>query len=466
VSSDSNTPKIQRIKTGQFERRSSMAKAGAVASAKLAANSVGSLFVGKEKRKQRRKNALNKQTLYLVGQLGELKGSVVKVGQMMALYGEHFLPDEITTALHTLEDKTVALEWSAIQVAIEEQLGDKIHEFDIDPDPIGAASLAQVHRATRKSDGRKLCIKVQYPGVAAAIDSDIEAMTGLLKLTKMVPRGPDFDNWLDEIRTMLHQEVDYLAESAITERFRQRLIDDPRFVVPEVLSEYSSSQIMVMSWEEGVEVTSDAAAQLPQERRNQIALSLLDLFFNEFLSWKELQTDPNFGNYRIRINDGGNDQLVLLDFGAVRAFPDHFIDAFRDVAEGAFKRDQDQVIRGGVALNFMRADTPPDVLESFAKVAFRVMEPFVNDQHSPVPEQFQTDSGKYCWSASDLPKRIAGQAGGAALSRHFRVPPQEFLFFIRKLVGVYTFVAVVGAEINAAPLLDQWLSRTKPSRID
>lgn len=437
-----------------------MAKAGAVASAKLAASSVGSLFVGKDKRKQRRKDALSKQTLYLVGQLGELKGSVVKVGQMMALYGEHFLPDEITAALHTLEDKTVALEWSAIHSAMSEQLGERINDFDIDPNPIGAASLAQVHRATRKSDGRQLCIKVQYPGVANAIDSDIEAMAGMLKLTKMVPRGPDFDNWLDEIRTMLHQEVDYLAESAITERFRQRLIDDPRFVVPEILSEYSTAQIMVMTWEAGSEVTSEAVAQLSQERRNKLAFSLLDLFFHEFLSWKELQTDPNFGNYRIRIDPDGNDQLVLLDFGAVRAFPDPFITAFRDIAEGAFRRDQGQVIRGGVALNFMRADNPPDVLESFAKVAFRVMEPFVNDQHSPVPEEYQTTGGEYCWSASDLPKRIAGQAGGAALSRHFRVPPQEFLFFIRKLVGVYTFVAVMGAELDAAPLLDKWLTST------
>jgi hypothetical protein len=90
------------------------------------------------------------------------------------------------------------------------------------------------------------------------------------------------------------------------------------------------------------------------------------------------------------------------------------------------------------------------------------MEPFVNDQHSPVPEQYQSEDGHYCWSASDLPKRIAGQSGGAALSRHFRVPPQEFLFFIRKLVGVYTFVAVVGAEIDAAPLLDRWLTSTTP----
>lgn len=436
-----------------------MAKAGAVASAKLAANSVGSLFVSKDRRKQRRRDALSKQTLYLVEQLGQLKGSIVKVGQMMALYGEHFLPAEITSALHTLEDKTVALEWQSIEPAIRAQLGDKIDQFDIDPDPIGAASLAQVHRATRKSDGRQLCIKVQYPGVADAIDSDIEAIAGMLKLTKRVPKGPDFDNWLDEIRSMLHQEVDYLAEAAITERFRQRLIHDQRFVVPEVLSEYSTSQILVMSWEEGVEVTSKATAALTQSRRDHIALSFLDLFFHEFLEWQELQTDPNFGNYRIRINPDGHDQLVLLDFGAVRAFPDHFIKAFRDIAEGAYKRDQDQVIRGGVALNFMREGNPPDVLASFAKVAFRVMEPFVNDQHSPVPTEYQADDGKYRWSTSDLPKRIAGQAGSAAISRHFRVPPQEFLFFIRKLVGVYTFVAVMGAELNAAPILEAWLNR-------
>lgn len=101
-----------------------------------------------------------------------MKGSVVKIGQMMALFGEHFLPEEVTEALHTLENSTTALEWPAVEKHLRQQLGSvKLAELEVDPQPLGAASLGQVHRARRKSDGAELALKIQYPGVANAIDS-------------------------------------------------------------------------------------------------------------------------------------------------------------------------------------------------------------------------------------------------------------------------------------------------------
>ncbi len=96
---------------------------------------------------------MTEQANYLVSEIGKLKGSIVKIGQMMALYGEHFLPEEITQALNTLNNQTVALAWPAIKSHLQTQLGSKLDDLIIDHEPIGTASLAQVHRATRKSDG-------------------------------------------------------------------------------------------------------------------------------------------------------------------------------------------------------------------------------------------------------------------------------------------------------------------------
>src|SRR5699024_3342324 len=108
-------------------------------------------------------------------------------GQVMALYGEHFLPEEVTTALHTLEDQTTSLEWPAIERVLKAELGDeKLAQLDIDPDPIGAASLGQVHRAVRRSDGLELVLKIQYPGVADAVDSDLNAVAQILKMARLV----------------------------------------------------------------------------------------------------------------------------------------------------------------------------------------------------------------------------------------------------------------------------------------
>src|SRR5690606_11500363 len=126
---------------------------------------------------------------------------------MMALYGEHFLPEEVTQALNTLNNQTVALAWTAIKTQLQQQLGSKLDDLTIDHEPLGTASLAQVHRATRKSDGMELVLKIQYPGVAEAIDSHMSLFKNMLKLTRIVPQTLEFDQWFDEVREMMHREV-------------------------------------------------------------------------------------------------------------------------------------------------------------------------------------------------------------------------------------------------------------------
>ena len=124
---------VKRVKTGSVERRFSMAKAGFMAGAKYATASAGTFFTSKDKREERRKEILSARAQELVEELGKLKGSVVKIGQMMALFGEHFLPEEVTTALHTLENQTTALEWSAIEKHLQRQLGEvKLAELEVD----------------------------------------------------------------------------------------------------------------------------------------------------------------------------------------------------------------------------------------------------------------------------------------------------------------------------------------------
>lgn len=451
---------IKRVKTGQFERRASMAKAGMVAGSRVAASSVANLFSSKDKRAERQKRLMSRQAEYLVDQLGELKGSVVKAGQMMALYGEHFLPEEVTAALHTLEDQTVALEWQAIEPVLRSQLGERFDLFDFDPVPLGAASIGQVHKAQRRVDGVELCFKVQYPGVAAAVDTDLDAMATLLKMSKLVPITPDFERWLDEVRRMLKSEVDYEIELSSTQRFAERLKLDSRYVVPRAYPEYSSKTLMVTSFEVGVAPGSAGCMALAQSRRNSICQAALDLFFHEFFDWGELQTDPNFGNYRIRIGENGErDKLVLLDFGAVRRFPKKFLSNFHDVVAGAAKRDKERLLQGGIGLNFLNRKFPQNVLDDFVNVSYQVIEPFADHSLYPPPSYAINADGKYCWKASNLPQRVALEAGKAAISKHFHVPPQEFVFLIRKLVGVYTFMAALDAQFNGGELIAPYLQK-------
>lgn len=454
---------VNKIKTGSFERRLSLTRAGLVAGTRMVGDMASSLFGSKIEREEKRSKALTRQAQYLVEELSHLKGSMVKIGQVMALYGEHFLPPDVTEALHTLEDNTIALDWSVIRGVLYEQLGDTLmQELSIENEPIGAASLGQVHRARIKASGEVICLKIQYPGVARAIDADLDAVTQLLKLARLVTIGPSFDDWLQEVRTMMHREVDYVLEAETTARFGQLLEDDPRYIVPKVYPRYSTAQVIATRYERGEHVSSLQVAALSQARRNQLGRAALDIFLRELFVWHEIQTDPNFGNYRIRIDEQGddvlgyNDQIVLLDFGAVQKYPASFINPVCDMISAAFEEDLDGVIAGGIALRFMSADWPRDVLEEFGRVCIAVLEPLARTQSDADANCFNAE-GEYRWKASDLPSRIAKRAARSAISRYFKIPPKEFVFLNRKLVGVYTFISVLDAEFNGQELLQKYI---------
>lgn len=451
MSNDAN--KLKRLKTGAFERRLSLAKASVVAGARFAAGNAGALFASSEDREAKRKQVLSEQAEYLVRELGKLKGSIVKIGQMMALYGEHFLPAEITAALHQLNDDTATLAWPTIESELIRQLGaDRFYELDIDHEPLAAASLAQVHRARRKSDGLELIVKVQYPGVASAIDSDLNLVTQMLKMTKAVPQSAEFEEWLDEVRMMMHREVNYREEVATTIRFRDYLKGDERYIVPEIFSEYCTDTVIVMSYERGVPINSQAVLQLPQERRDRIAMASLEICCREVFEWGEMQTDPNFGNYLVRLTDGSTpDQIILLDFGAVRDFPEELITLARKLSKAAFYRDRDMMREAMKGFSFFD-NMPENVRDGLTDILFLCIEPFTDLKDAPA--EMVTPDGKYMWAKSRLHTRVTTRAAKNAASKHFSVPPKEFMFISRKFMGAYTFMTVIDAHIYARSLLE------------
>ncbi|EKF72805.1 ABC1/ AarF family protein [Alcanivorax hongdengensis A-11-3] len=450
---------VKRVKTGSIERRFSMARAGFMAGAKYATASAGSLFTPKAQREERRKEILSARAQELVEELGQLKGSVVKIGQMMALFGEHFLPEEVTTALHTLENQTSALEWPAIERHLRKELGDaKLAQLEIEETPLGAASLAQVHKAVRKSDGRELCLKIQYPGVADAIDSDMRALVRLLKLSRLVPITEQFNEWLDEVREMLRREVDYDLEAHTTRHFRSILAEDRRFVVPEIISDYSTHNIMCMSFEHGINVSDPAVLELSQERRNFIGRAIMELCCREVFEWNKMQTDPNFGNYLLRIGeDTEHDQIVLLDFGAIRDFDDEVLGPGREMIRASFYHDSERLFRAMSALEFLGTSAPKRLLDDFAQLCFEAVEVLQDPDKYPPPASVLNDKGEYCWGKSNLPNRIMNRASRNAVSIHFDVPPKEFIFLARKLLGAYTFLHVIESEVRGNTILEPFI---------
>jgi predicted unusual protein kinase regulating ubiquinone biosynthesis (AarF/ABC1/UbiB family) len=455
--SDQND-KLKQLKTSSMDRRLSIAKASFLAGTRWAASNAGSMFSSEVEKEKKRKKAMKEQADYLVGEIGKLKGSIVKIGQMMALYGEHFLPEEITQALNTLNNQTVALDWSVIEAQLKTQLGNKIHDLTIDPEPLGTASLAQVHRATRKSDGLELVLKVQYPGVADAIDSDMNLFRNMLKLTRMVPQTREFDQWFDEVREMMHREVDYVIEAATTRRFKARLQDDPRYIVPTIIDEYCTDRVLCMTFERGVPINSPVMLSLPQERRNKLGEASLEIVVREVFEWGEMQTDPNFGNYLVRLGNGDDqpDQIILLDFGAIRQFDDHLLQIARRLIHAGYQHSSEMMVEAMTGYEFFDS-IPQSIKPDMAKVFLLATEAFsspLNNQQ--LPAGIMDEHQRYDWKKSQLHSRVVQQASKSMASRFFSVPPKEFMFISRKFIGAYTFMTVIDAKTNVRDMIQRF----------
>jgi predicted unusual protein kinase regulating ubiquinone biosynthesis (AarF/ABC1/UbiB family) len=403
-----------------------------------------------------------------VAELGRLKGTYVKIGQMLALLGEHFLPPVLTEALHELESQTEALPWNSIRDDVKAALGDRYFELDIKKSAIAAASLAQVHRATVLATGEQICLKIQYPGLAEVIDSDFDTVVRMLLLARWIKSGRELDAWLEAMRVQLHNEIDYSREAQMTDRMAEFVEDSAedlagsgfRYHVPRRCERYCSEKILAMEYIDGLVVTRSEISRLSQARRNALGRAMLELFFYELYQWGVLQTDPNFGNFLIRLDRGrkaGGDELVLLDFGSTMSCDETFLLHLGNTIVAGQSDNRQLLIESLVGLGCLCEDSSEEARTTFADFCLALLEPLRPPEQ--LPAEFLNDKGEYCWGKSRLMRRVGKQAATSAATRHFATPSREFAMIARKLTGVFTFIAVLNAEFNAFEIVQKHIVR-------
>ncbi len=408
-----------------------------------------------------------REARHFVAELGRLKGTYVKIGQMLALLGEHFLPPVLTEALHELESHTEPLPWESIKPVLRDSLGDKFAELRIEEKAIAAASLAQVHRATIISSGEQICLKIQYPGLAEVIDTDFDAVVRMLLLARWIKAGRELDEWLQAMRVQLHHEIDYLREATMADRMAENVSRGNRasgkesadFYVPVRYSRYCSRDILALEYIDGYLLTQAEVALMPQQRRNALGRSMLELFFCELYQWGLLQTDPNFGNYLIRLNDSAkkNDELVLLDFGSVLECDKGFLNHLGNTILAGQENDRELLLESLIGLGCLYDDSAQEAKDSFSDFCLHLLEPLRLPEK--LPAEFLNKNGEYCWGKSQLLRRAGKNAANSAVSMQFTVPSREFAMIARKLTGVFTFIAVLNAEFNAHDLVHSYIAK-------
>jgi predicted unusual protein kinase regulating ubiquinone biosynthesis (AarF/ABC1/UbiB family) len=262
-------------------------------------------------------------------------------------------------------------------------------------------------------------------------------------MLKLLPKNFKTAHIFTEIREMLTQEMDYAQEIKQTEAYGLRLKGDSRFVVPRIHPEFCGPKVIASSFERGLSADDPLIQALSQERRNRLALHFIDLYFKELFEWGVVQTDPHLGNYRVRLGADGNDQLVLFDFGAVRTYPQEFLNPYRRMVKAALLQDRMALKKASLELKFIHADDPPALLEMFEKFCLEMVEPFADID--------------YDWKNSTLPKRLTRQVFAIIQKFELRPAPREILFLDRKTGGVFIFCAVLRARINSRSLLLKYL---------
>ncbi|MEM6649662.1 MAG: AarF/ABC1/UbiB kinase family protein, partial [Pseudomonadota bacterium] len=251
-------------------------------------------------------------------QLSQLRGAAMKMGQLLSMDGGDFIPPELADILSRLRASAHSMPPKQLRRVLNDNWGrtwlTKFEKFEVTP--MAAASIGQVHRAKTK-DGRDLAVKIQYPGVRQSIDSDVDNVAMLIRLSQMVPDGVDVTPFLEEAKRQLHDEANYQREGEYLQKFRTHLADMPDFVLPEFYGDLTTENVLAMSYMPGRSI--ETLADAPQEERNRVMGLLMELLVKELFDFRLMQTDPNFANFHY---DDKTGKIVLLDFGASRDVPE------------------------------------------------------------------------------------------------------------------------------------------------
>src|SRR5690606_34802486 len=239
---------ISGIKKSPFRRRLALSMAGFGSSSRYAAGGLGNLLKSPAQRRDANRELLAREAERFVAELGKLKGAYVKIGQMLGIYGQYILPDPITEALQSLNDRTAEVRWSTMDRALKTSLGSRYKDFAVNHSALAAASLGQVHSAVYLPENRELCLKIQYPGMAKAIDSDFRDVVRVMRMARWLRGDRESEGLLEEVHTLLKLEIDYLREAAMGQRIRQLLQGDQRYLVPEIYGEFCSPTLLAMEF--------------------------------------------------------------------------------------------------------------------------------------------------------------------------------------------------------------------------
>ncbi|KAG5490608.1 hypothetical protein JKF63_00729 [Porcisia hertigi] len=387
---------------------------------------------------------------HIVNTLCRMRGAVLKLGQMLSIQDENTIPPHIASLFERVRDQAFAMPPAQLDRTLAKEFGnakwrtDLFHSFD--DTPVAAASIGQVHHATLRpgaagTDPTKppveVAVKVQYPGVAESIDSDVANLKMLMSVG-VLPPGMFVEKILQELRNELSAECRYTLEASKQMRYRELVAADPSlstfFYVPKVYQQITTDHVLVSEYVRGVTIDHlGKRPGVPQELRNYVADRLMDLTLKELFVWRFMQTDPNFSNF---LYSAKENRVYLLDFGASREYSSEFLEDYLDVVTAAANGDRETIIAKSIALGFLTGREVEEMLDAHCASVLLLGKPFKDRVQA------------FDFAAQNLPSLIQAYVPTMVRLR-LRPPPPPVYSLHRRLSGTILLATKFKAAIHS-----------------
>lgn len=424
---------LDRIPTGKIERASKLVKTGVKIGGNYA-KYYGKKLVNSETTKDEL-NEDNASDIY--DGLKSLKGSALKVAQMLSME-KNLLPNAYVEKFSLSQFSVPPLSGPLVRKTFKKYLGNYPEEvYDtFDKDSINAASIGQVHKATK--DGKDLAVKIQYPGVAQSISSDL-ALVKPIALRMFNIKGKDSDKYFKEVEDKLVEETNYFLEIAQSQEITKACSKIENLKFPQYYPELSSERIITMDWMTGLHLGDFTKTSFSRELGNKLGQTLWDFYMYQIHGLRKVHADPHPGNFLINEKE----ELIAIDFGCIKEVPDSFYTPYFELAKPENISSDKVFTKTLYDLEILIPSDSPSDIKFFKGLFHEMLSLFTSPFHH---ETFDFGDAQFWAKIADLGERFSSdkeirKMNGNRGSKHF-------LYMNRTFFGLYNLLHDLKANID------------------
>tara|TARA_R110000868_G_scaffold332449_2_gene593485 strand:- start:62 stop:1372 length:1311 start_codon:yes stop_codon:yes gene_type:complete len=417
---------IDKIPVTKIQRATKLVSTGA----KVGVNYLkyyGDKLVNPEEEAKERLNKSNADDIY--DGLKQLKGSALKVAQMLSME-KSILPQAYVEKFSLAQFSVPPLSPPLVLKTFKKYFGKSPFEIydSFNATSVNAASIGQVHAAVK--DGKKLAVKIQYPGVAQSIASDL-AMVKPIAISMFNIKGKDSDKYFKEVEGKLIEETDYMLEIKQSKEIALACSHISNIMFPEYYEDLSSERIITMDYMEGEHLSEFTAYNDNQEKANQLGQALWDFYMFQIHKLKKVHADPHPGNFLV----SEDAKLIALDFGCMKSIPNEFYIPYFELAVPKNINNRDYFVSKLYELEILREDDSKEELEFFTDMFYEMLSLFTQPFHN---ESFDFSHAVFFGKIAELGERYSKSTdlkkmNGNRGSKHF-------IYINRTFFGLYNLM--------------------------